>query len=116
LRELIDNLNNEIPFGYAVTQKITVDQISMDKVSIKSPIIKDELGRTILKYTVIFSQYSLSQILDDNSLLSQSKQKTFDFVATDTVGIMDLIATGDVLNPNVVYYVSVMPKDQNGII
>jgi uncharacterized protein YjiK len=113
LRDWMGNLDTEIPFGYAVTQKITVDQIAMDKISIKSPIIQDDLGRTILKYTVMFSQYPLSQILETTSLLDQSKEKTFDFVVTDTNAIMELTVTGDVLNPNVVYYVSVIPKDQN---
>ena len=112
----MDNLNTEIPFGYAVSQKITVDQISADKIVIRSPMIQDQLGNMITKYTVMFSQYPLSQILETTSLLDQSKEKTFDFTANTTGIIMELTVTGDLLNPNVVYYLSVIPKDVNGIL
>ena len=80
----MDNLSNEIPFGYTANQKITVDQISVDKVVIKSPVISDDLGNKIKKYTVMFSQYPLSQILETTSLLAQSKEKTFDFATVGT--------------------------------
>ena len=113
----MDNLNSEIPFGYAVTQKITIDQISADKIIIKSPIIQDELGNKILKYTVMYSQYPLAQILETTTLLDQSKEKTFDFPAVGITGItMELTVTGDMINPNVVYYLSIIPKDLNGIL
>ena len=116
LRNWMDNLNTQIPFGYAVTQKITVDQISPDKIDIKSPVIQDELGNKITKYTVMFSQYPISQILDNTSLLDQSKEKTFDFATVGTDVTMELTVTGDLLNPNVVYYISVIPKNQNWIL
>ena len=45
----MDNLNTQIPFGYAVTQKVTVDQISPDKIDIKSPVIQDELGNNLVR-------------------------------------------------------------------
>lgn len=116
LRDWMDNLNTEIPFGYAVTQKITVDKITPNNIIIKSPVIQDELGNKITKYTVMFSQYPLSQILETTTLLDQSKEKTFDFSAVDTNITMEITVTGDALNPNVVYYLSVIPKDKNGIL
>ncbi|MCX6825164.1 MAG: hypothetical protein NTY80_02965 [candidate division SR1 bacterium] len=116
LRDWMDNLNNEIPFGYTVSQKITVDQININKIIIKSPVIQDEFGNKIKKYTVMFSQYPLSQILENSALLDQSKEKTFDFVTVDSTVTMELTATGDAISPSVVYYLSVIPKDQNGIL
>ncbi len=116
LRDWMDNLSAEIPFGYAVTQKITVDQISVNKIVIKSPVIEDELGVTIKKYTVMYSQYPLSQILETTSLLDQSKEKTFDFTTVGTGITMELTATTDGIDPNIVYYLSVIPKDENGIL
>jgi len=95
LRDWMDNLNSEIPFGYAVSQKITVDQIDINGLTIKSPVIQDELGNKIKKYTVMFSQYPLSQILETTSLLDQSKEKTFDFTTVDTNVTMQLTSTGD---------------------
>lgn len=112
----MDNLNDEIPFGYGVSQKITVDQITPDKIIIKSPVIQDEFNVKIKKYTVMFSQYPLSQILEDPNLLDQSKEKTFDFTTVGTEITMELKTTEDVINPSTVYYLSVIPKDQNGIL
>lgn len=112
----MDNLSSEIPFGYAVTQKVTVDQISLSAITFQSPVIHDELGSTIKKYTVMYSPYPLSQILENTSLLEQSKEKTFDFVTIGSDISMQLTVTGDALNPNLVYYLSVIPKDENGIL
>jgi len=112
----MDNLNDEIPFGYAVSQKITVDQIALDKITIKSPVIEDELGNKITKYTVMFSQYPLSQILENTALLDQSKEKTFEFTTVNTEITMELKALEDGITASSVYYLSVIPKDNNGIL
>jgi len=116
LRNWMDNLNDEIPFGYLVSQKVTVSQVALDKIIIKSPVIQDELNNKIKKYTVMFSQYPLSQILETPTLLDQAKEKTFDFTTVGTEVTMELNAATDGINPNTVYYLSVIPKDQNGIL
>lgn len=116
LRNWMDNLNDEIPFGYLVSQKVSVSQVTLDKIVIKSPVIQDELNNKIKKYTVMFSQYPLSQILETPTLLDQAKEKTFDFTTVGTEVTMELNAATDGINPNTVYYLSVIPKDQNGIL
>src|SRR5574344_368425 len=95
----MDNLSDDIPFGYAASQKITVDSISVDKIIIKSPVIEDELGNKITKYTVMFSQYPLSQILENSTLLDKSKEKTFEFTTVNTGVTMELNATTDGITP-----------------
>jgi len=46
-----------------------------------------------------------------------SREKTFDFTTLPATGItMQLNAVADSITPSVVYYVSVIPKDQNGIL
>lgn len=75
----MDNLSDNIPFGYTLTQKVSVTQISPSKVTLTSPAIQDELGNKIKKYTVMYSIYPLAQILQTPTLLDQSKEKTFDF-------------------------------------
>lgn len=112
----MDNLSTETPFGYSVIQKITVDQISLDKIVIKSPVIKDEFGTSIKKYTVMYSQYPLSQILETTTLLDQSKEKTFEFPTVGTELTMELSSIADGLSPGSVYYLSVIPKNENGIL
>lgn len=61
----------------------------------------------------MYSQYPLSQILETTSLLDQSKEKTFDFTTVGADVTMELTATGDLIAPSSVYYLSVIPKDQN---
>jgi hypothetical protein len=112
----MDTLNDEIPFGYTISQKISVDEISVDNIVIKSPVIQDELGNTIKKYTVMFSQYPLSEILDNISLIDESREKTFEFTTVGTDVLMELTALTDGMSPSSVYYLSVIPKDGNNIL
>ena len=112
----MDTLHDEIPFGYTISQKISVHQIAVDRITIKSPVIQDELGNPIRKYTVMFSQYPLSQILDNISLIDQSREKTFEFTTVGTEVTMELVASVDGISPSSVYYLSVIPKAANGIL
>jgi len=116
LRDWMDTLHDEIPFGYTISQKVSVDQIAVDRITIKSPVIQDELGHPIKKYTVMFSQYPLSQILDNIALIDQAKEKTFEFTTVGTSVNLELISSVDGISPSAVYYLSVIPKDANGIL
>jgi len=116
LRDWMDTLNDEIPFGYTISQEISVDEISVDNVVIKSPVIEDELGNTIKKYTVMFSQYPLSEMLDNISLIDESREKTFEFTTVGTDVLMELTSLSDGVVPASVYYISVIPKDENNIL
>lgn len=115
LRDWMDNLG-ETPFGYSVSQKITVDQIAVDKIVFKSPVVQDEFGNKIKKYTVMFSLYPMSQMLENTTLIDQAKEKTFEFTTVGTDITMELKSTTDAVNPSLVYYVSVIPKDENGVL
>jgi len=114
----MDTLSDQIPFGYTNSQKISITQVTADKIVINSPIIVDELGTQIKKYTIMFSQYPLAQILDETSLIDEAKEKTFDFTgfASTATGFTMELTTGDLISGNVVYYISVIPKDQNAIL
>jgi hypothetical protein len=58
----------------------------------------------------------LSAILENTNLLDQSQEKSFTFtVVTGTVS-MELNAVADSIDPTKVYYLSVIPKDQAGIL
>ena len=112
----MDNLSDNIPFGYTLSQKISVSQISPSQVVLSSPAIQDELGNKIKKYTVMYSEYPLAQILQTPTLLDQSKEKTFDFSVVNWDLSMALTVTWDALDPAKVYYLSIIPKDQNNIL
>lgn len=114
LNDWIDNLNDNIPFGYAPGQKISVSAIDNQKVTISSPMIMDDLGGKLKKYTVMYSEYTLDQMLGQTALLTQAKEKTFNFTGTETTLSMDL-GLYDGIDPLKTYYVLVMPKDDQGV-
>ena len=74
----MDNLNSA-PFGYTLSQQVTVTQVTPTSVTISSPALQDDLGNKITKYTVMYSENPLSKILETPALLDQSLEKTFDF-------------------------------------
>lgn len=112
----MDNLSDSISFGYAATQKISVAQITATKIVISSPKIQDDIGNDIKTYTVMYSQSPLSAILENTTLLDQSKEKTFTFTTVTGTVFLELTTTGDTIDPTKVYYLSVIPKDQAGIL
>lgn len=112
----MDNLSSDIPFGYSSTQKISVSAITSSSITISSPKIQDELGNDIKKYTVMYSQSPLSDILEDTTLLDQSKEKTFTFTTVPNPVTFQLNATQDTIDPSKVYYISVIPKDASNVL
>lgn len=95
-------------------QKISVEQITSSKVVIKSPVIQDEFGTIIKKYTVLFSPYTIDEMIDKPSLLDEAKEKTFEFTTVSTTITMELNLS-DQITPTLVYYVTVIPKDENNM-
>jgi hypothetical protein len=112
LRSWMDNLSDTISFGYAASQKISVSQITASKVVISTPKIQDDIGNDIKTYTAMYSQSPLSAILEDTTLLDQSKEKTFTFTTVGSTVSLELNALADTIDPSKVYYISVIPKDQ----
>jgi len=106
--DLIDSLWNEITFWYNANQKITVKEISDEKVIIESPLIKKD-GIDILKYTIMYSEYPLTEILENTTLLNQTKEKSFDISSQDPFSMELNLADG--INPTTKYYLFVIPKD-----
>lgn len=109
---MIDAINDGIPFGYISTQKISVEEITPNKIVIKSPIIKDDLGNTSKKYTLIYSKYPLSEIIE-NDYRDELKGKTFEFTNVGATISMELTSLADAITPSSVYYLSAMPQDGN---
>lgn len=112
LGDLIDSLGSEISFWYTTTQKINIKEITNEKVVIESPLIKTENNQNITKYTVMYSEFPLTEILEDTNLLNQTKEKAFDITWTNDTFTMELgIVDGiDIIKK---YYLFVIPKDVN---
>jgi hypothetical protein len=114
LTDLLNDMSNETTFGYNDNIKISIKEVTPQKVVIQSPIIVDELGGKIKTYTVMYGEYTMDQIIADTNLISSAKEKTFTFTGTEAILDMELNLY-DGLDPAKSYYVRVIPKDQNGV-
>lgn len=110
LTDWIDDLNDETLFWYTIAQKVSIKEITTQKVVIESPIIMDDFNTKITKYTVMYSEHTLDQMLNDTNLLNQAKEKTYDYTGNDSKFTIELWLY-DMIDPSKVYYVIIMPKD-----
>jgi hypothetical protein len=112
LGDLIDSLWTEITFWYNSNQKVSVQSITNDKIIFQSPIIKNQWSVNITKYTIMYSEYPLTDILEKTDLLNQTKEKWFDLTGSTDPFSMELW-TVDNIDPTKKYYIFVIPKDTN---
>lgn len=113
LGDLIDSLGSEINFWYTTTQKITIKEITDQKVVIESPIIKNQTNQNITKYTIMYSEFPLTEILENTNLLNQTKEKSVDYTGASDPFTMEL-GTTDGIDIIKKYYLFIIPKDANG--
>ncbi len=108
--------NTQGSFGYASSQKISVSQITSTKVVISSPKIQDDIGNDVKTYIAMYSQSPMSAMLSNTSLIDQSKEKVFTFTTVTNPVFLELNAVADTIDPTQVYYLTVLPKDDAGIL
>ena len=111
LWDLIDSLWSEINFWYTTNEKITIKEILEDKVIIQSPLIKTENSQNITKYTIMYSQFPLTEILENTELLNETKEKSVILTNNENPFSIELLVS-DWLNPITKYYLFVIPKDE----
>ncbi|MEI6425781.1 MAG: hypothetical protein WCO66_00340 [Candidatus Absconditabacteria bacterium] len=112
LSNLMDSLGTSITFGYSNSKKITIKSIgSGNIITIESPLVKDDLGKSITSYTVMYSQYPLTDILEKTDLLSQTKETSVELTGSNDPFTIDVTID----NPDITkkYYFFVIPKDTN---
>ncbi len=111
LSELFDTLDSNITFWYTTNQTISIKEITDQKIVIESPIIINNT-QNITKYTIMYSEYSLAEMLEKNDLLNQIKEKAFTLSWTQNPFTMEL-SLSDNIDPTKKYYLFIVPKDQN---
>lgn len=106
----MDNLGTNVSFGYTNDTKVSVKNITTTNVvTLESPIIKDGSGAAILSYTVMYSQYPLTDILEKTDLLNQTKEVAITLTGSVSPFTMDI----NIENPDKSkkYYFFVIPND-----
>lgn len=111
LGDLIDSLWSEINFWYTTNQKITIKEITEDNVIIQSPIIITQENQNITKYTIMYSEFPLTEILENTNLLNETKEKSITLTWTESPFSIEL-GIADGINPIAKYYLFVIPKDE----
>lgn len=111
--DYLDNIWDNILFGYNPnSDKISVDSITSTSIVIKSSVLRDEFNDIISDYTLIYGPHTLSEIIDNPVLISDTKEKSFTNLnlAWQTSFTMTL-NTSNNINSNEIYYLMSMPKD-----
>ncbi len=110
--DYLDDIGWDILFGYGSSDRISVDSIDSDSISIESTVLQDEFDDIISDYTLMYGEYPLIDVLDDPSLLDYSREKAFENLdlVWDTTFTMEL-TTSDSIDEDKVYYVVAVPKD-----
>lgn len=113
LWDLIDSLWSEISFWYTTVEKITIKEITDEKVVIQSPLIKNQNNQNISNYTLMYSEFPLTEILENTNLLNETKEKTITLTGSEDPFHVELWIP-DWLNPITKYYLFIIPKDDTG--
>ena len=100
---------DEALFGYDSTHQLSVDSITTTSITLKTPVLVDELSTKIEDYILLYGNHSFDELLDDPKLLSSFNEVTFSAGSSDTSLTMTL---DSYLNANSIYYVVAVPKDE----
>ena len=114
LGSLMDSLwgGANVSFGYTTNSNVSITNFGINNtITLSSPRIKDSNGNPITSYTVMYSPFPLTQILDQVDLLSQTKEIDFQLTGTNDPFTMDVRI--DNADTNKKYYLFVIPKDSN---
>ena len=115
LGELIDTLWTSAAFWYSTEKPVTVKKILPNNIiTIESPLIRDEAGDPITSYTVMYSKYPLTEVLDKTDLLNEGK--TVDFELTGSANPFTMDITIDNAITGAIYYLFVIPKKSKTIL
>lgn len=110
LGDLMDNLGTNVSFWYTNDTKVSVKTITpANLVTLESPVIKDGSGAAIMSYTVMYSQYPLTEILEKTDLLNQTKEVVITLTWSTSPFTMNIT----IENPDKSkkYYFFVIPND-----
>jgi len=114
LSSFFDALLDDINFGYT-NEEIGVSSISTDEVVLESPVISDENGDPVTNFALSYGPYSLAEI--DSSQLSKLSEFEEKNVTWDGQGnvVQFRLGTADGIDPTKIYYVTVVPKNSDGV-
>lgn len=103
--------------GYVGWAAIEVSSIDQESVVVTTPIVQTELEETMGNYVLMYGTNTLSDLLEDSSLIDNFQNKSFK-VTTSAIAELDLNLDliEDWLNLNDIYYAWVLPIDEWDIV
>lgn len=113
----MDDLLMDMNFGYNSSTNVRIESISDSKIVIGSDVVEGELWEQIELYVAMYSEHPISSLLDDASKLGDVEEKEFDIGDNNGDGtfMVELDVSSDHIDPDTVYYVSLIPKDDFGM-
>jgi hypothetical protein len=111
--DYLDNIWDNILFGYRPsTDVISVDAITSTSITIESPVLQDEFDDIIDNYTLMYGPNTLSDIIDDPTLISSTREKIFSNLDLDGESSFTMnLTTSDNINASTIYYLVSIPRD-----
>jgi hypothetical protein len=112
LFDFLDSLAEASTFGYTDAQKISIKENNDTSVTITAPVIADDLGTTIQNYTLQYATQPSLDLIEDNKA-DEIMKKDYNFPnAQDTIDFV--LTAGDEIEADTTYYVSLIPKNEEG--
>jgi hypothetical protein len=91
---------------------ISVDAITSTSITIESPVLQDEFDDIIDNYTLMYGPNTLSDIIDDPTLISSTREKIFSNLDLDGESSFTMnLTTSDNINVSTIYYLVSIPRD-----
>jgi len=106
----------EYNFGYS-NETISVKNITSTSITLESPVVQDWDWDDVTHYTLMYGESPFASIIDsaDFSLFNSLKDKNFPSVTPVSNKVtFALNASADSLTPTKIYYVTVVPFDDDG--
>lgn len=102
-------------FGFGVDASIEVENIDNDNITIRSDIVFWELWEKILDYSFMYWEYDIQSAIWNTDLLDEFEEKNISIDENDNSFEIEFNKDDDNIDPDKIYYMVAVPKDEFGI-
>jgi len=102
-------------FGFGGDANIEVKHIDNDSLVIKSDVVFWELWEKILDYSFMYWEYDIQSAIVNTELLDEFEEKNININDNDDGFEIEFDKNDDNIDPDKIYYMVAVPKDEFGI-